>query len=66
MPHYRTRQGDSLDEICWRYYGHSSLVEKVLEANPDLAEIGPVLPAGVRIVLPEQSEPVEIPVRLWS
>ncbi len=34
-------QNDTINSICWRYYGRSSgVVEKVLEANPALADIG--------------------------
>ena len=51
---YRTRDGDSLDAICWKHYGRQAgAVEAVLEANPGLSEVGPVLPAGFVIGLPE-------------
>ena len=51
---YRTRDGDSLDAICWKHYGRQAgAVEAVLEANPGLSEGGPVLPAGFVIGLPE-------------
>ena len=50
---YRTQAGDMLDEICWLYYGRThGTVERVLEANPGLADYGPVLPAGVLVTLP--------------
>ena len=50
---YRTQAGDMLDEICWLYYGRTrGTVETVLEANPGLADYGPVLPAGVLVTLP--------------
>jgi phage tail protein X len=39
----------------------------VLEANPALARLPPVLTAGLVIELPELPLPVEAPViRLWS
>ena len=66
---YRTKTGDMLDELCWRYYKQQSgAVEFVLNANPGLADIGPVLPANIVIQLPELPEPVtEVqPIRLWS
>ena len=51
--HYRTKKSDLVDAICWRHYGEQSgAVEVVLEANPGLADIGPVLPAGIIIELP--------------
>lgn len=49
---YRTRDGDVLDAICWTYYGRVDVVPAVLEANRDLARLGPVLPAGVLVELP--------------
>lgn len=52
---YRTRQGEVLDLICLRHYRtHSGgVVEKVLEANPGLADRGPILPLGTRVTLPD-------------
>ena len=66
---YLTTQGDTVDYICWKYYGaQSGLVELVLEANPGLADIGPELPAGMTIVLPDRpAAAVEAqPLRLWG
>ncbi len=57
MAQYRTRDGEMLDAICKAWYGESSrYTEAVLEANPDLADLGPMLPAGVVIDLPEFPE----------
>ena len=51
---YNTRDGDMLDAICHRYYGHlSGVVEAVLEANPGLAAQGEIYSAGTFIQLPE-------------
>ena len=67
---YRTRDGDSVDWICWRAYGRLStgLVEKVLQANTGLADRGPVLPAGVSITLPDIEQPAATSrrVTLWG
>ncbi len=39
------RQEETVDEICWRYYGRTQqAVEQVYAANPGLAEKGPTLP----------------------
>ncbi|WP_423782366.1 tail protein X, partial [Escherichia coli] len=41
-----------VDDICQRHYGSAGLNQSlgaVLEANPGLADIGPVYPAGVEI-----------------
>ena len=66
---YKTRQGDMLDEICWRHYGtQSGAVELVLEANPGLADLGLVLPLDTEIVLPDLPEvpAEEKTMRLWD
>lgn len=49
----RTADGDVLDEVCWRYYGHPDAVPAVLAANPGLADQLPVLPAGLALFLPD-------------
>ena len=62
-----TRDGDVLDDLIWQHYGRSDLLAAVLEANPALARLPPVLSAGLVIELPELPIPVEVPViRLWS
>lgn len=64
---YRTKDGDVLDLICHKYYGDAPCsVEAVYEANRGLADLGPVLPAGVLIELPA-AQPIEAaPIRLWD
>ena len=62
-----TRDGDVLDDLVWQHYGRSDVLAAVLEANPMLARLPPVLEAGLVIELPELPLPVEAPViRLWS
>ena len=66
---YRTSQGDTVDIICWRFYGQQSgAVEIVLAANPGLAGLGPVLPVDTQIVLPDLPRPASEarPIRLWD
>ncbi|CAM3017332.1 tail protein X [Acinetobacter celticus] len=47
-------QNDTVDAICWRNYGRSSgVVEAVLEQNAHIANLGPLLPMGTKIFLPE-------------
>ncbi len=46
-------QGDSVDSLCWRHLGSSDAVEAVLDANPGLAALGPILPMGTVITLPD-------------
>lgn len=67
---YTTRDGDSVDLICWRYYGseRGGTTEAVLEANTGLAGYGPILPAGLSITLPAYALPVksEKLINLWD
>lgn len=67
MLRYRTAEGDTVDAIAWRHYGRESAALAILEANPRLADHGPVLPAGLSIVLPELPEAApEATIRLWD
>ena len=66
---YTTREGDMLDLVCYRHYGRQSgAVEVVLDANPGLADAGPVYPAGLNILLPDLPEPSaeERLITLWD
>lgn len=66
---YVSSDGDVLDEIVNSHYGDTAngRVEAVLAANPKLASLGPVLPAGVRIKLPAAAEPEpQGIVNLWD
>ncbi|MGN2381297.1 tail protein X [Pseudomonas juntendi] len=65
----RTQQNDTVDALCWRHYGRTAgVVEAVLDANPGLADQGPVLPAGLLVTLPEQqmTAPEQQMVSLWD
>jgi len=69
MTTIRARQGDMVDAICRRVYGdESGFVEAVLDANPGLAALGPMLPGGTEVTLPELNpEPAKAPlVTLWD
>jgi phage tail protein X len=63
------QQGDTVDAICWRHYGRTAgVVEQVLDANPGLADLGPTLPHGTRVNLPDaapQAEQRQM-VNLWD
>lgn len=67
---YRSKQGDTLDEIVWRQYGaaSSATLVQIMDANPGLADLGPIIPAGVIITLPDAPETSEIKpgVSLWD
>ncbi|MCA8881835.1 MAG: tail protein X [Rhodobacteraceae bacterium] len=56
-----------LDAIVAAHYGRTDVLVAVLDANPGLADLGPVLPALTRVVLPDLPEPSLAPViRLWG
>lgn len=51
---YQTKTGELLDDICHRYYqGRPNTVETVLNANPGLAKLGPIIPKNTVVFLPE-------------
>ncbi len=69
MASVRAQQGDTVDAICWRHYGRTAgVVEQVLEANPGLADHGPVIPNGTLITLPDAAPQAERRqmVNLWD
>lgn len=65
---YVTRQFDELDAICWQYYGRTQqTVEAVMLANPNLADLMPILPEGLTIELPDLPEPgTSETLRIWD
>jgi phage tail protein X len=65
---YVTRQFDELDLICWRYYGRTQqTVEAVMVANPNLADLMPILPQGLTIELPDLPDPeTTTTLRIWD
>lgn len=48
-------QGDSVDSLCYRNLGSSAVVEQVLATNPGVAALGPVLPVGTVVVIPDSA-----------
>lgn len=64
----RTVQGDTVDAICWRHYGRTAAVtEAVLEANHGLADLGPVIPQGTLVLMPDETpQPQRQMVNLWD
>ena len=64
---YTTKDGETLDYICWKHYGKTNVVEQVLRANRNLAQQDAVLPAGIEITLPPISEPeLSKKIKLWQ
>lgn len=64
----RAQKGDTLDSICQRYYGRTARVtENALEANPGLADLGPTIPQGTPVNLPEFAPPeTKTLIQLWD
>lgn len=64
-----TREVDmTVDKLCWRYYGaETKTTEMVLAANPGLADLGPILPLGTRVLMPDPPAKEPLPlVNLWD
>jgi phage tail protein X len=50
---YTTRQGQTVDMVCMAHYGRTdSVTELVLDVNPGVGAIGPILPTGKVLMLP--------------
>ena len=65
----RTNQGETVDSLCWRALARSQgVVEATLELNPGLAALGPILPAGLLVTLPDTttSNATRPTVKLWD
>lgn len=62
--------GEMVDEICWRTLGRTGgIVEQTFELNRGLAALGPRLPEGTIVELPEIGEaarPMRETVQLWD
>lgn len=61
-------QGDTVDAICARHLGSTAgVTEATYALNPGLAALGPVLPIGTRVQLPEATaQPTTTLVQLWD
>ncbi|MGD7095889.1 tail protein X [Ralstonia pseudosolanacearum] len=64
----RAIQGDTVDTICQRVYGRTAgVTEAVLAANPGLADLGPVLPHGTEVEVPDLSPHATVQtLQLWD
>lgn len=62
--------GETLDELLWRTLGRTAgVTEQALELNGGLAALGPRLPEGTIVELPEIGEaarPERETVQLWD
>ncbi|MFM9269970.1 tail protein X [Halomonas elongata] len=70
MPEVRAHQGETLDRLCYRVLGRTAgVTEQALELNPGLAELGPELPHGTLVMLPDEhaaAPPIANTIQLWS
>lgn len=66
----RSRQGETVEALVWRVIaGDAEAVEAVLDANPGLAELGPILPTNTPVDIPAAaaSSPATAPlVQIWD
>lgn len=61
---YTTVDGDMLDNLCFKHYGAiQGYINRVYEANPELAKHPVALPAGITITFPDVVISKE--VNLW-
>lgn len=70
MPTAIAMDGETVDAICWRALGRTKdVTEQVLALNPGLAGLGPALPAGTVVTLPELTAAAPVvreTVNLWD
>lgn len=68
MRRVTSRQGDTVDLICHRYFGYTAgVTQQVMELNPNLAEYDLVLPQGVVLFLPGTPKLAEKQIiQLWT
>lgn len=66
----RAHQGETLDELLYRLYGETAAItERALTLNPGLADQGPILAEGTRVILPPPDTLVDTKkptIQLWS
>ena len=64
-----TKQGDTVDSICQEHYGNTAgITEQVIEANPNIAFLSPVLPTNTVLILPNIAKPATTKhlIQLWD
>ena len=65
------KAGDKLDLLLWREAGLGIAdLARVLDANPGLAALGPILPLGTVVIVPASADAGTVRVlplvQLWS
>lgn len=65
----RLPDGERLDRIAKALFGseRDGATETLLDANPGLAGLGPVIPAGTVIAVPDEvTAPADATQRIWE
>jgi len=66
---YFSSDGDMIDAVALTHYGSAApeVLEAILEANPGLAAVGPMWPAGLEVELPPVATPQsDETAQLWG
>lgn len=65
---YITVEGDTVDLVAYKFYRtQPGVTEVILNANNGLASLGPILPLGTTILIPDiDTQAAEEPVQLWD
>lgn len=62
-----SRQGDTLDAICHRFFGQASMtyLPMIIAQNPHLNPVA-LLPYHSMVILPNENKPTRGMVKLWD
>lgn len=63
---YEAKYQEMLDDIVFRHYGDHAPLQIVLNANPGLAKLGPIVPEGYGLILPPVVEEPKKYITLWG
>lgn len=68
MRQVSSRQSDTVDLICLRYFGFTGgITEQVMNMNPQLTAYDVILPSGVMIKLPDSPKRTQKKIiQLWT
>lgn len=55
MPTVIAQQNETIDALCHRVLGTTDAVEVVYKLNQNLADLGPFLPHGTAVQVPEKT-----------
>ena len=69
MPVVTAQQSETVDALAYRLLGSTDAVETIYANNPGLADLGPWLPLGTLVTLPDDTTTVTTArqrITLWS